>query len=142
MAEEEIGALDHRPGRQPAANNAIEELAGLQFEQRLVGRVDQYGVNAHLGEDFHLPIDPDERFGGGLGPQNSRRRRIEGEHHGRPTDAPGHGPQSLDQPRMAQVDAVEIADRHGAAAKRFGKVFQAAESIHDLVVPRSPSLRI
>ena len=98
----------------------------------LVGGIDQHGVDAQLGEDFDLPLEPDQRLGGRLGPQDSRRRRIEGEHHGRPAHSLGHRPQPLDQPRMAEVDAVEVADGHGAAAERFGEIVEAAEEVHEV----------
>ena len=47
-----------------------------------------------------------------------------------PPTCRGHRPQPLDQPRVPQMDAVEIADRHGAAAERVGKIVEVAEKNH------------
>ena len=132
MAEEEVGALDHGPCGQPLADDVVEELAGLQFEKRLVGRIDHRGVHAQLGQDFDLPFQPDERLGSGLRPKDAHRRRIEREHHGRPAHPPGHRPQSLEQPRMTEMHAVEIADGHGAAAKCLGEIVETAEELHGM----------
>ncbi len=112
------------------ADDVVEELAGLEFEKRLAGRIDHRGIDAQLGEDFDFSLDPEERFGGGLRPEDPHRRRIEGEHHGRTADPLGHRPQTLHQPRMTEMHAVEVADRHGAAAKCCGKIVQTAEKLH------------
>ena len=55
---------------------------------------------------------------------------IEREHHGRPARTPRLGRQALHDPRVPQVDAVEIADRHRAAAKCIRQIVQAAENSH------------
>ena len=34
VAEEEVRPLDHRPGRQPVADDAVEELAGLPVPRK------------------------------------------------------------------------------------------------------------
>ena len=62
--------------------------------------------------------------------EDARRRRLEGEHHRRPGHPLGHRPQSLDQSSMAQVDAVEVADRHGAAAERVGEINETVKKDH------------
>ena len=121
MAEEEVRAFDHRPAAQTAANDLVEELAGLQPQQGEIGGVDQDGIDAQPAEQLDPAIHRHQRLGRGIGPQNTHRRRVEREHHGRPRRAAGHRREPLDQPRMTQVDAVEIADRHGAARSASGK---------------------
>jgi len=63
VAEEEIGALDQRAGAKPLANDAVEERAVVQVEKGLVRGIDQEGVHSHLGKDFDLSLDPEQRFG-------------------------------------------------------------------------------
>ena len=125
--KKKLGPSTIAPAPKPLANDAVEERPGLQVEKGLVRGIDQEGVHSHLGEDFDLSLDPEQRFGGGLRPKQSHRRRIEGEHDGRPVDLLRHRPQSLHQPRMTQVDAVEVADGNRAAAERFGEIVEAAE---------------
>ena len=62
--------------------------------------------------------------------QQPRRMRIEREDQGRGAQLPGHGQQPLDDPRVSQVDAVEIADRHGAVAEVFGQAVEVAIEGH------------
>jgi hypothetical protein len=45
--------------------------------------------------------------------------RVEREDDRRADDSPRFGHQRLDQPRVAQVDPVEVADGHGPAAQRL-----------------------
>ena len=48
--------------------------------------------------------------------------RIEGENQRRTTQFAGFGDDTLDDPRMTQVYAVEITDRHRPAAQLKGQI--------------------
>ena len=55
---------------------------------------------------------------------------VEREDHGRSADPPGLRAEPCREFGMAAMDAVEIADRHGAAALRGRKLIEAAQKFH------------
>jgi hypothetical protein len=65
-------------------------------------------------------IGPSERRLRLIGAQQSDRMGIEREDDRRAADAPGLFAQPFDDRGMTAMDAVEIADGHGAAADRGG----------------------
>jgi len=68
------------------------------------------------------------------GAASGRRTRVgDGsnvKHHGRPAHEFRHLAQPLDQPRMSQMNAVEIADRNRAAVQRFRNIVKIAKKNH------------
>jgi hypothetical protein len=56
--------------------------------------------------------------------------RIEGEDDRRAIDLAGLGQQALDDPGVAAVYAIEIADRHRPAAQVRRQVVERAEETH------------
>ena len=62
-----------------------------------------------------------------VGAQQPHRVRIEGKHNRRPAHLLGLGGQSLDDPRMALMHAVEISDGNGAGPKLAGQIIDVTK---------------
>jgi hypothetical protein len=58
--------------------------------------------------------------------------RIEREHNRRPPHLPRAGDEPLDNPRVPQVDAVKIANRHSPAAEIGRQIFERTEELHGI----------
>ena len=129
-AEPKIRAFDQRPGIELFANDLGKELVRPQGQQCLVGRIGQHGVDAQAGQQFGFAVRPRQRRRRRVGSQQPHRVRVEREDHGRPTHLAGASQQPLDDPGMAQMDAIEVADRHGARAERGRKRGQVVEKFH------------
>ncbi len=127
VAEEKIAAFDHRPGLERIAHDALEELIGRKPQQRFVGRIGDGRIDAQFGQQFRFAVGPRQRGRRFFGAQQSHGMRIEREHDGRAAYAARFGQQSLYDLRVPHVHAVEVADRHGAAANRIRQCFQIAK---------------
>ena len=117
VAKVKVGAFDQGLGSQGVANDLLEELGGRQLQQRFVRRVRDDPIDALRGEQLGLPLGPRERRRALLGTQESHRVRVEREHNRRSAHRLGPLQQSLHNGHVAAVDAVEIADRDGTAAR-------------------------
>ena len=117
VAEIEISTLDHRPGRQAAADHRLEELLRREGEQLPIRRIGDHRVDAQGGQQLGLAIGPGQRGRGQVG-SNSRTGCGSNVNTtaGPPTSRPGNQP--LDDPRMAKMHAVKVADGHRPGAER------------------------
>ena len=143
VAEEEIGAFDHRLRLQRVGHNLLKKLIRRKLQQRFVGGIGDRRVDTQFGQQFRFAVGPRQRRRRLLRAQNPHRMRIEREHHRRSADCFGLCQQSLHNPRMPQVHAVEVANRHSAAADDFGQVRKIAQQFHDINLrtgPRSDNL--
>ena len=93
-------------------------------QQLFVGRIGDHRVDAQLGQQLGLAVGPRQRRRRLGRTQQPHRMRIEREDQRRTAQLAGLFDHPLDDPRMAQVHAVEIADRHRArsAVRSAGSV--------------------
>ena len=89
-----------------------------------IGRIGHDGIDSQFVQQARLVLGPTQRRRGLLGTQEPGRVRIEGENDGADALPPGHLQEPLDNAGVTPVHAVEISDRHDAAAKSFRQVVQ------------------
>ena len=127
VAEEEVAALDHSPRLETAPNDLVEEFLRFQLQESQIGRIGHHRVDAQFLQELGLPLGQGQGGGSLLRPEQPRRVRIERQDHGRAAQTPGHGQESLDNPRMPQMHSVEVANRDGTAAQSLGQVVQGTK---------------
>jgi hypothetical protein len=119
-AEVEVRSFDHRPGGETLDNERAEKVVGGKLQQRAVGRIRDHRFDAEGGEQFCFTLRPGKRrrrFGRA---EQADRVWIECENDRRPADCGSLLADRSDDPCVAPMDAVEIANRHGAAAEIVG----------------------
>ncbi len=111
VAEKEVRSFDNRLGMERFANDSIEEFARTQRQQGLIRGISNHAVDAEFVEQLRFSLGPRERRRRGRWPQKPHRMRIEREHNCWPTNASGVFDESLDEPCVAAMHAVEVANR-------------------------------
>ena len=129
-AEEKIRAVHHRSCVQPLSHDRVEEFARRKGQQRFVGRVRDHRVHPQFREQFRLAIRPRQRRRRGVRPQQPHGMRVERKHHRWPVDGPRLFQQPRDDPCVAAMHAVEIADRHRAGKQFARPVVRSADQFH------------
>ncbi len=100
----------------------VAEVGHLEVEVQHIEQVDAEGLErAGLLVGGH---QPERRF---VGLEQPARMRVEGDHRQRRADGPGRRGRAGNHLLMPQVDAVEIAQRHGRAAVVVGQMFPAPD---------------
>ena len=131
---------DHHVGRAEVAGEvAPDELGGGRRGVREVERLHHRRVHPVRREQLELAGERCEERRRELRAQDADRVGLEGEHRGAGASRAGPLARDGEEPLVPEVDAVEVADRDGAAAQRPGGtgLLERAEDHHPAAVHRA-----
>ncbi len=131
-AEKEVGPFDHRADLQFIAEHVVEEFSRLGVEELTIDGIDDGGVEAERLENLKFSFGPNQGRWSGVGTKKDGGMGIESKSDRRAFYFGGQGERPFNESSMTAVDAVEVSDGDGAAAKRIRDVVQVAISLHFL----------
>ncbi len=115
--EMETRPFDDNGRAQGGDNDALNEIFGGELENgpRVVGADD--GFDSGGVEEFETALEREESPGPPAATEDNFGMRFEGEGQGWSAGSAGRSNGLLDDPTVAEVDAVEVADGQGGAGK-------------------------
>ena len=108
----------------------LDEVPMAEPRQLRVEMHDEEVVDVDPFQHAHLAAQRRELEGRFLRPEEPARMRLEGENRQRRLAVPGDFPGASDDRLMAQMDAIEIADRDRRSAHRFRQAGNMSENPH------------